>query len=68
MFMDQESIIECIQTIKIKNCEGHDRIPQRILVDGAAYLVAPLKVLFEMNYRLNQILDQWLVAKEFPGF
>ena len=68
MFMDPESITECIKTIKIKNCEGHDRIPQRILVDGSAYLVRPLTVLFEMIYRYNQLPDQWLVAKVFPVF
>ena len=34
MFMDRNSIKECIKSIKMKNTEGYDRIPQRILVDG----------------------------------
>jgi hypothetical protein len=53
----------------LKKCKGrHDRIQQRIFVDGAAYLVAPLKVLFEIIYRLNIFPDQWLVAKMFSVF
>ena len=34
-FMTESDILECLKNIKIKNCEGFDRIPQRILVDGA---------------------------------
>ena len=34
MFMDENSIRECISTLKVKNSEGLDRIPQRILCDG----------------------------------
>ena len=40
-FMDKQSVIEAISSIKIKNCEGYDRIPQRILVDGIKYLSPP---------------------------
>ena len=42
MFMSMDDIIECVKSIKIKNCEGYDRIPQRILVDGIGYLASPL--------------------------
>ena len=38
-FMTDEDILECLQNIKTKNCEGFDRIPQRILVDGATVLL-----------------------------
>ena len=34
MFMSTGEIVDCIKSIKMKNCEGYDRIPQRILVDG----------------------------------
>ena len=34
MFMTRPEIYECIKTIKIKNNEGYDRIPQRVLVDA----------------------------------
>ena len=43
MFMDIFSIREVLQTLKIKNTEGFDRIPQRVLVDGADHLVVALE-------------------------
>ena len=33
--MTDTEILEFLKNIKIKNCEGFDRIPQRILVDRA---------------------------------
>ena len=33
MFMDPISVREYIMSLKIKNTEGNDRIPQRVLVD-----------------------------------
>ena len=50
MFMDRNSIRECVSTLKLKNCEGFDRIPQRILVDGIDELIEPLTHLFELVY------------------
>ena len=46
MFMDKNSNMECILALQTKNSEGFDRIPQRILVDGADILI----VAFEGNY------------------
>ena len=34
-FMSRATILECLKEIKIENCEGYGRIPQRVLVDGA---------------------------------
>ena len=47
MFMDQSSIRECMLSLKPKNSEGMDRIPQRILLDGMEFLLTPLSRLFE---------------------
>ena len=66
MFMGPQEILQCMKTIKIKNCEGHDRIPQRILVDGVDHLMTPLTELFNLIYTLNQIPEQWLMAKVVP--
>ena len=55
--------LECLKTIKNKNCEGFDRIPQRILADGAEILAAPLGGLFERIYIQRKIPEQWSVAK-----
>ena len=41
MFMSTQEVDKCIRSIKLKNSEGYDRIPQRILVDGANYLLPP---------------------------
>ena len=34
-FMTAERVTECIRELKTKNCEGYDRLPLRILKDGA---------------------------------
>ena len=57
--MSQSDIIECVKSIKVKNCEGYDRIPQRILVDGIDHLAKPLTHLFNQIYHNNQLPDQW---------
>ena len=41
MFMTRDSIRKCVTEIKIKNTEGYDRIPQRVLVDGLEQLLDP---------------------------
>ena len=50
----------------MKNCEGYDRIPQRILIDGINILINPLTRLFNLIYRDCQIPEQWLIAKITP--
>ena len=47
-FMTAVDILECINQLKIKNCEGYDRIPQRILIDGINVLIGPLSKLFAL--------------------
>ena len=53
LFMNKEAIFECLMSIKIKNTEGFDRIPQRILVDGCVNLIDPLTELFGIIYNHN---------------
>ena len=66
MFMDSDSIRECALGLKLKNCEGFDRIPQRILVDGIDQLLKPLAHLFELIYLQGSIPEQWKVSKTIP--
>ena len=40
-FMTEVNIIESIMKLKLKNTEGHDRIPQRLLIDGVDLLIKP---------------------------
>ena len=52
MFMDQKSVKECILNLKIKNSEGFDRIPQRILREGIDVLQGSLSLLFKLILEL----------------
>ena len=51
MFMTGGRIVECIKNLKIKNTEGFNRIPQRIIIDGLDSLIKPLLKMFELVYR-----------------
>ena len=62
-FMTTTDILECVNQLKMKNCEGYDRIPQRILIDGISILINPLSNLFNLIYKDCQIPQQWLIAK-----
>ena len=67
-FVTELEIMEAISLIKQKNCEGIDRIPQRILVDGIPILIKPLTKLFNSIYNNCDIPDQWRMAKVVPVF
>ena len=67
-FMDTDSVRECILSLKLKNSEGFDRIPQRVLVDGVDHLIKPIAVLMDKIYISKQIPHQWLVSKTIPVF
>ena len=58
--MYSERIKECVKSLKIKNTEGYDRIPQRIIIDGLDSLGKPLTKLFELVYRDKKVPGQWL--------
>jgi hypothetical protein len=66
--MTQENIAECIKSIKIKNNEGFDRIPQRVLVDGISNILSPLTALFQLIFNERKVPDQWIVSKIIPIF
>ena len=65
-FMTKSDVISCIKMLKVKNCEGYDQIPQRVLIDEMDLLIDPLTKLFTMVYRDCTIPGQWLVAKITP--
>ena len=52
-FMKSENIVKAVQSIKMKNAEGEDRIPQRILIDGISVILSPLNELFRKIYTMN---------------
>ena len=59
-------VAECIKSLKIKNSEGFDRIPQRILSDGIELLLKPLTDLFALIFKKQIIPKQWLISKTIP--
>jgi hypothetical protein len=66
MFVGPLSMKQCMLTLKSKNTEGVDRIPQKILLDGVDLLEAPLSKLFNLIYNEKIIPDQWRIAKTIP--
>jgi hypothetical protein len=67
-YMDIDSIRECIKSLSIKNSEGFDRIPQRVIVDGCDILVKPFSILFKKIYWERSAPHQWLVSKTIPVY
>ena len=65
-FMTEIKVREVLSTLKIKNCEGVDRIPLRILNEGAEILHKPLSKLFKLIYDSKQVPAQWKIAKIIP--
>ena len=63
MFMTRNNILEYIDGLKLKNTEGNDRIPQRILIDGRDSLIEPLLNLFKLIYRDKIVPGQWVISK-----
>ena len=61
--MDPVTIKEIMQSLKLKNSEGYDRIPQRIIVDGAEHLITAYPGLFNRIYSQVRVPEQWLISK-----
>jgi hypothetical protein len=67
-FMTPENVISAIKSLKVKNCEGFDRIPVRILIDGIEELTPILSHLFNLIYKQRKIPEQWRISKVIPLF
>ena len=65
-FMSSVNIRKAVLSIKMKNSEDEDRIPQRILIDGGDVLLDPLTRLFSNVYIQNVIPEQWKMSKITP--
>jgi hypothetical protein len=50
-------------SLKAKNTEGIDRIPQRVFKDGCNHLLIPFTTLRNTIYNEKQIPDQWRISK-----
>ena len=65
-FMTENDVLIVMENLKTKNCEGHDRLPLRILADGTQFLIKPLSQLFNLIYTTKEIPEQWLISKIIP--
>ena len=65
-FMTPTNVVKAIKSLKVKNCEGFDRIPVRILCDGIKELTPVLCHLFNLIYTQKTIPSQWLISKVIP--
>ena len=65
-FMTQEYVYSAIKSLKIKNCEGFDRIPVRILCDSINEITPVLSHLFSLIYKHKEIQKQWRISKIIP--
>ena len=57
-YMREKEIITAMFTLKTKNCEGYDIIPQRILTDGIGILLKSLTILFNKIHEQRCIPEQ----------
>ena len=57
--MTELNVMQIVKNLKIKNCEGFDKIPLRIYNEGAEILIAPLAKLFKLIYTEKRIPEQW---------
>ena len=62
-FMTPEKVMQAMKELKIKNCEGADLIPQRILAEGIEVLHGPFCALFSLVYKNKQIPEQWKLSQ-----
>ena len=64
--MTEANVREAMTALKIKNCEGVDRIPQGVIAVGMNQHVTPFTVLFDLIYKTRRLPEQWLLAKVIP--
>jgi hypothetical protein len=65
-FMRPSDIMKVLKNLKIKNCEGYDRLPLRIIAKGAELLLPIITKLFSKIYKERMVPNQWKVAKVIP--
>ena len=64
--ISEEIVLKVFESLKEKNCHGFDRIPLRILRDGAVPLSKPYTILFKTIISQCNIPEQWKTARIIP--
>jgi hypothetical protein len=65
-FMTEPDLVKAVLSLKTKNYEGLDWIPQRFQTDGIQFLIRPLRVLFRKIVQQRKLPEQWLFSKIPP--
>jgi hypothetical protein len=65
-FMTKLQIAGVLKDLKVKNYEGYDRLPLRILNDGSEILLDTIADLFDKIYKEKKVPMQWKIAKILP--
>ena len=65
-FINESDVLTCLISLKSKNCYGYDRIPLKVLKDGAQVLYKPVTVLLRNIYETKTFPDQWLISRIIP--
>jgi hypothetical protein len=64
--MTKQWVVAVLKGLKIKNCEGYDRLPLRILNEGCDQISETVADLFNKIYKEKRVPQQWKVAKVIP--
>jgi hypothetical protein len=67
-FIEFVNVINVTKSLKSKNSQGYDRIPQKVLFEGVDVLAAPMYKLLLLVYKEKKVLKQWLISKTIPIF
>ena len=66
-FMTELNVRLAMESLKLKNAEGFDKIPEQILIDGAELLNKPMTMFMSMIYRDQIIPEQWEMSVIRPS-
>ena len=67
-FMLEKDVLECMNELNNKKCEGFDRIPVCVLAAAKPILLKNLTELFQKIYVTCKLPEQWKVTKIVPTF
>jgi hypothetical protein len=68
MFMDSESVKQCLLSVKNQKTEGMDHIPHYVLLDVVGELLNPLTGLVKLIFSERNFPDQRLVVMTTPVY
>jgi hypothetical protein len=66
IIIKEDDVCKVFTSLKEKNCHGFDRIPLRILRDGAMVLSSPYTKLFTAIISQCKVPEQWKTARIIP--